>query len=105
MASREPEKIGMWGAALTVAMVFATLVLLAGAKLQEWLGEAAMHAIERLLGLILTAVAVEMLLAGIKTFVEGLGARHSPGKTTRPPTISTATTTSTTRSRPDRRTT
>jgi small neutral amino acid transporter SnatA (MarC family) len=31
-----------------------------------------MHAIERLLGLILTAVAVEMLLAGIKTFVEGL---------------------------------
>jgi len=49
MASREPEKIGMWGAALTVAMAFATLVLLAGAKLQEWLGEAAMHAIERLL--------------------------------------------------------
>jgi MarC family membrane protein len=72
MASREPEKIGMWGAALTAAMAFATIVLLAGAKLQEWLGEHAMHAIERLLGLILTAVAVEMLLAGIKTFVEGL---------------------------------
>jgi len=72
MASREPEKIGMWGAALTAAMVFATLVLLAGAKLQEWLGEHAMQAIERLLGLILTAVAVEMLLTGIRTFVEGL---------------------------------
>ena len=72
MASREPEKIGMWGAALTAAMVFATLVLLAGAKLQEWLGEHAMQAIERLLGLILTAVAVEMLLSGIRTFVEGL---------------------------------
>ena len=72
MASREPEKIGMWGGALTAAMVFATLVLLAGAKLQEWLGERAMQAIERLLGLILTAVAVEMLLTGIKTFVEGL---------------------------------
>jgi MarC family membrane protein len=72
MASREPEKIGMWGAALTAAMVFATVVLLAGAKLQEWLGERAMQAIERLLGLILTAVAVEMLLTGIKTFVEGL---------------------------------
>ena len=72
MASREPDKIGMWGAALTAAMVFATVVLLAGAKLQEWLGERAMQAIERLLGLILTAVAVEMLLGGIKTFVEGL---------------------------------
>ena len=72
MVSREPDKIGMWGAALTAAMAFATIVLLAGAKLQEWLGEHAMQAIERLLGLILTAVAVEMLLAGIKTFVEGL---------------------------------
>lgn len=72
MASREPEKIGMWGAALTAAMVFATVVLLAGAKLQQWLGERAMQAIERLLGLILTAVAVEMLLGGIRTFVEGL---------------------------------
>ena len=72
MASREPEKIGMWGAALTAAMVFATVVLLAGTKLQEWLGEHAMQAIERLLGLLLTAVAVEMLLAGIRIFLEGL---------------------------------
>ena len=72
MASREPEKMGMWGAALTAAMVFATVVLLAGDKLQAWLGEHAMQAVERLLGLILTAVAVEMLLGGIKTFVEGL---------------------------------
>ena len=72
MASREPEKIGMWGAALTAAMAFATVVLLAGTKLQQWLGSSAMQAIERLLGLILTAVAVEMLLGGIRTFVEGL---------------------------------
>ena len=72
MASREPEKIGMWGAALTAAMVFATFVLLAGTKLQEWLGEHAIQAIERLLGLLLTAVAVEMLLAGIRIFLEGL---------------------------------
>jgi MarC family membrane protein len=72
MASREPEKMGMWGAALVAAMAFATLVLLAGDKLQGWLGEHAMHAIERLLGLILTAVAVEMLLGGIRNFVEGL---------------------------------
>jgi MarC family membrane protein len=72
MASREPEKIGMWGAALTAAMLFATIVLLAGMKLQEWLGERAMQAIERLLGLLLTAVAVEMLLGGIRIFVESL---------------------------------
>lgn len=72
MASREPDKIGMWGAALTAAMLFATIVLLAGARLQQWLGDRAVQAVERLLGLILTAVAVEMLLAGIRAFVEGL---------------------------------
>ena len=72
MASREPDKIGMWGAALTAAMLFATVVLLAGSRLQQWLGDRAMQAVERLLGLILTAVAVEMLLGGIRAFMEGL---------------------------------
>jgi MarC family membrane protein len=72
MASREPEKIGMWWAALTAAMLVTTVVLLAGERLQRWLGERAMQAVERLLGLILTAIAVEMLLGGIRAFVEGL---------------------------------
>ena len=72
MASREPEKIGMWWAALTAAMLVTTVVLLAGERLQRWMGERAMQAVERLLGLILTAIAVEMLLGGIRAFVEGL---------------------------------
>jgi len=72
MASREPEKIGMWWAALTAAMLFTTVVLLAGERLQRWMGDRAMQAVERLLGLILTAIAVEMLLGGIRAFIEGL---------------------------------
>ena len=72
MASREPEKVGMWWAALTAAMLVTTVVLLAGERLQRWMGERAMQALERLLGLILTAIAVEMLLGGIRAFVEGL---------------------------------
>ncbi|MBC8023078.1 MAG: MarC family protein [Burkholderiales bacterium] len=72
MASREPDKLGMWAAALTAAMVLTTIVLVAGERLQQWLGERAVQAIERLLGLILTVVAVEMLLTGIRAFVEGL---------------------------------
>jgi MarC family membrane protein len=72
MASREPEKIGMWWAALTAAMLVTTVVLLAGDRLQRWMGDRAMQAVERLLGLILTAIAVEMLLGGIRAFVEGL---------------------------------
>ena len=72
MASREPAHLGMYAAALTVTMLFATLVLLVGDRLQQWLGERAMQAIERLMGLVLTAMAVEMLLSGIRMFVEGL---------------------------------
>jgi small neutral amino acid transporter SnatA (MarC family) len=53
-------------------MLVTTVVLLAGERLQQWLGDRAMQAIERLLGLILTAIAVEMLLGGIRAFVEGL---------------------------------
>ena len=72
MASRDPGKIGMWAAAITVTMAITAVVLLAGTRLHRWLGEHAMHAIERLMGLILTAIAVEMLLAGIRDFIKGL---------------------------------
>jgi MarC family membrane protein len=72
MATREPGHLGMFVAALTLTMLFATIVLAAGDRLQQWLGERAMQAIERLMGLVLTAMAVEMLLSGIRTFVEGL---------------------------------
>jgi len=50
-----------------------TVVLLSGERLQRWLGDKAMQAIERLMGLILTAIAVEMLLGGIREFINGLG--------------------------------
>jgi MarC family membrane protein len=72
MATREPAHLPTFAAALTVTMLFATVVLAAGDRLQQWLGERAMQAIERLMGLVLTAMAVEMLLGGIRTFVEGL---------------------------------
>ncbi len=72
MASRDPTRLSMWAAAITVTMLFTTVVLLAGVKLHRWLGEHAMHAIERLMGLILTAIAVEMLMAGIRDFIKGL---------------------------------
>ena len=72
MASREPGKLGLWLGALVAAMTLTMLVLLAGDLLQRRLGERGMQAMERLMGLILTAIAIEMLLGGIRTFVQGL---------------------------------
>jgi small neutral amino acid transporter SnatA (MarC family) len=69
MASREPHLLGAWVAALTGAMVVTTATLVAAGQLQRLLGERAMRAVERLMGLLLTAVAVEMLSTGIRDAV------------------------------------
>ena len=68
MASRDPGRIGSWVLALTIAMIATTAVLALADRLQRWLGERAVLAFERLMGLVLTALAVEMLLAGVRTF-------------------------------------
>ncbi len=73
MASRDPARIASWILALTLAMAVTTLVLAAADRLQRWLGERAMIAFERLMGLVLTALAVEMLLTGLRTLAGQLG--------------------------------
>jgi MarC family membrane protein len=71
MATRDPGKTGMWLAAIFAAMALTTVVLLLGEGLQRRMGDRVMQALERLMGLILTAIAVEMLLGGIRAFAEG----------------------------------
>ena len=72
MASRDPDKLYTWAVALTLAMVVSTAVLLMAGRLKAVLGERVVNAFERLMGLLLTALAVEMLLGGIRTFVASL---------------------------------
>ena len=72
MVSRDPAHFWTWALALTMAMAATTVVLAASGRLQAWLGDRAVNAFERLMGLVLTALAVEMLLNGVRTFVAGL---------------------------------
>jgi MarC family membrane protein len=72
LATRDPAHIGNAAIALTLAMAISTLVLVAAYRLQDVLGERAMIALERLMGLVLTALAVEMLLTGVRTFIAQL---------------------------------
>jgi MarC family membrane protein len=72
MASRDPAHLFTWALALVIAMVVTTAVLLAAPRLQAVLGERGVNAFERLMGLVLTALAVEMLLNGVRTFVAQL---------------------------------
>jgi MarC family membrane protein len=69
MVSREPAKLGIWVGAMTAAMLVTTLLLALGERIEKLLGKRAMEAVERLMGLILTAIAIEMLLGGIKQFL------------------------------------
>ena len=68
LASRQPDRLMTWVGALTPAMAVSTTVLLATDHLHRWLGAAMVTAIEKLMGLVLTAVAVEMILAGLKRY-------------------------------------
>ena len=69
LASRQPERVLTWIAALLLAMTVSLLVLLAADRLRRWLGNSVIAAIEKLMGLVLTAVAIEMILAGIKHYL------------------------------------
>ncbi len=68
LASRQPERLWHWVAALTVAMAVCTVTLLSADRLRRLLGNAVVTALEKLMGLVLTAIAVEMLLAGMKRY-------------------------------------
>ena len=72
LASRHPGSLTTLVAALSIAMVVMLVVMLAADRVQRVIGERGVVAMERLMGLVLTALAVEMLLAGLRTFVAEL---------------------------------
>jgi small neutral amino acid transporter SnatA (MarC family) len=72
LVSREPQRWMDWSAALTVAMLVTVILLLFAERISRLVGERVLLAFERLMGLILTAIAVEMLLRGIQGFVKTL---------------------------------
>ncbi|MBX3620085.1 MAG: MarC family protein [Rhizobacter sp.] len=71
LASRQPERVMTWVLALTVAMAISGLVLLACERIRRLLGDSVVAALEKLMGLVLTAIAVEMILAGLKRYFLG----------------------------------
>ncbi|MCY7306560.1 MAG: MarC family protein [Rhodoferax sp.] len=74
VVSEAPERRLEWIAALSVTMLVCAVVLVLAERNQKVLGERFIIAVERLMGLILVAVAVEMLLRGLKQFITQLPA-------------------------------
>ncbi|MBT2794906.1 MarC family protein [Paraburkholderia strydomiana] len=72
LTSQAPGKMFEWIGALTVTMIVCAVVLMLAERIQAWLGERTMMAFERLMGLVLVAISVEMMLGGIRAFVHQL---------------------------------
>jgi MarC family membrane protein len=58
--------------AIALAMAVTTLVLLLGSRITRFVGVRGLEAMQRLMGLLLTAIAVEMFLRGVVTFVKAV---------------------------------
>jgi len=72
LVSRAPERLPEWLGAVSVAMLVTLACLVFAERVAKLVGERGLLAFERLMGLILTAISVEMLLRGIETFVRHL---------------------------------
>jgi small neutral amino acid transporter SnatA (MarC family) len=67
--SREPARWPEWIAAIAGVMATSALVLSFSGRLFALLGERVTLAFVRLMGLVLAAIAVELMLRGIRTFM------------------------------------
>lgn len=68
LVSQQPERRLEWIAALCVTMVISAVVLVSAERIQRIIGPRLVTAVERLMGLVLVSVAIEMMLRGAKTF-------------------------------------
>ena len=69
LGSKEPERLGEWSLALLVAWAATAAILLASPFLYRLLGRRALSAVERLMGMLLVAISVQMLLDGLSTYL------------------------------------
>ena len=72
LVSQAPEKRLEWIAALCVTMTVSAVVLVLAERIQRVAGDRFVVALERLMGLVLVALSIEMMLRGISTFVKQL---------------------------------
>ena len=66
LGARAPDRMVEWTGALAAAIVISGIVLALSGRIKEVMGERVVAAFERLMGLILAAVAVEMTIAGLR---------------------------------------
>lgn len=69
LVTAEPERLGTWALAVVLAWVGTALILLIAPLLKRLLGDRGLVAMERLMGMVLVALAVQMFLEGVAQFM------------------------------------
>lgn len=69
LATSHPSRLWEWAGALGIAWVAYAVILLASPRIMDVLGRRGLRALEKLMGMILIMIAVQMLLNGISEYL------------------------------------
>jgi multiple antibiotic resistance protein len=72
LVSREPDRLFEWAGAVTVASAVSAAILIGGERIVRLLGPRGMRAVERLMGMLLILIAVQMVMNGLSLYLEVL---------------------------------
>jgi multiple antibiotic resistance protein len=70
LSTQHPHRMADWSLALTLAWLGTAVILFSATYLYKLLGKAVLVAIERLMGMLLVAISVQMLLDGIASYLK-----------------------------------
>ena len=69
LTNSQPGRTAQWGIALFAAWLGTAAILLSSTWLFRWLGESVLTALERLMGMLLVALSVQMFLGGVVAYL------------------------------------
>lgn len=69
LGSKNPDRLLDWSAALLIAWLATAAILFSATRLYRLLGPRALTALERLMGMVLVAISVQMTLDGIAAYL------------------------------------
>ncbi|NUR23775.1 YhgN family NAAT transporter [Frateuria sp.] len=69
LTNTSPGRTADWAIALLLAWLATSLILLSSTYLFRWLGESVLTALERVMGMLLIALSVQMFMGGVAAFL------------------------------------
>ena len=70
LANSSPGRTVDWSVALSLAWLATAVILMSSTYLFRWLGTSVLVAVERLMGMLLVALSVQMFLDGVMAYVK-----------------------------------